>query len=971
MSAQKTAEDRWVDSLYETLSDTQRLGQLLMIRAHSNLGADHIAQVENLIEKYHVGGLCFFQGTPEKQLALTNRYQALTKVPLFISMDAEWGLNMRLKGAAIAYPKQMMLGAIQDNSLIYKFGQAVANECRRLGVHINFAPVADVNNNPQNPVINERSFGENKQNVAAKCFEYMRGLQDNGVMACAKHFPGHGDTDVDSHFDLPVVNKDMADLNDLELMPFRILSQKGIGSIMIAHLQVPSIDSTENMPTTLSKNAVTHLLRNQIGFDGLIFTDGMEMKGVTKYFDNGEAEAKAIAAGCDILCLPENIPATIAAIKKYIAEGKIDKDALEASIKRVLRAKYRYGLTTPQYIEPFNVRNDINTYDAITLKRDLIKNALTLVRDDSQLLPFKSYLPENIATLSLGSNRLTTFQYMLNNYGVFNQFNLSREITTEKKRDMLDYFGRKDIVIVSLHDMSSSAKNDFGLTDDVKSFIHELNKVTKVILVVFGNPYALKFFDDMPTVLECFNDDAMTQELSAEGIFGLFAFKGKLPITSSERSKGGMGMNTLDKNIFKKVNRLEWNTQLPEAVGMNSEKLSKIDDLAEELIATGAAPGCQVLVAKNGQVVFHKAYGFQTYRKAQQTSTEDLYDLASITKCAATTISLMKLYEDGRLDLNEKMSTYLPLLAQVDSLGRVSNKKDVLIKDVLTHQAGLKAWIGFYKNTLESCVIDGECTEMPSSQWYSKVPTSEFSVEVGKDMYMNVAYIDTLKKLIIESPLRKSHRYVYSDLGLILFTDVIKNITGKALDQYVTDSFYRPLSMSRTLFNPLTRFSDSLIAPTEEDDYFRHQQLRGHVHDMAAAMLGGVSGHAGLFSTTADLAVLLQMLLNKGEYAGIRYLKPETIALFTSRQGGSSRRAFGWDMKELNPKKTPNMSRLASNNTFGHTGFTGNAFYADPDNNLIYIFLSNRTYPDMNNNKIINGKYRSRIQDAIYEAIEK
>ena len=324
LQAQKTVPDGWVDSVYQSLSDTQRLGQLFIIRAQSNLGTDHEAQVEDLIQRFQVGGLCFFQGTPEKQLELTNRYQALAKVPLFISMDAEWGLNMRLKDAAIAYPKQLMLGAIQDNTLIYKFGQAVAKDCRRLGVHINFAPVADVNNNPNNPVINDRSFGEDKRNVAAKCFQYMLGMQDNGVMACAKHFPGHGDTDVDSHFDLPVVNKDMASLNDLELMPFRVLSQQGIESFMIGHLQIPSIDNAANMPTSLSKNAVRNLLRTQIGYKGLIFTDGLEMKGVTKYYYNGEAEARALEAGCDLLCVPENVPASFAAIKRYMDEGKID-----------------------------------------------------------------------------------------------------------------------------------------------------------------------------------------------------------------------------------------------------------------------------------------------------------------------------------------------------------------------------------------------------------------------------------------------------------------------------------------------------------------------------------------------------------------------------------------------------------------------------------------------------------------------
>ncbi len=958
LNAQKLTETAWVDSVYQSLTDSQRIGQLFMIRAHSNKDAEHEADVEYLIRNYHVGGLCFFQGTPEKQLSLTNTYQAVSKVPLLISMDAEWGLNMRLKSTTIAYPKQLMLGAIQDNTLIYKFGQAVAGECRRLGVHINYAPVADVNNNPRNTVINERSFGEDKHNVAAKCFQYMLGMQDNGVMACAKHFPGHGDTDMDSHYTLPLISKDISSLNALELMPFRVLSQQGIGGLMMAHLQVPAIDNTANMPMSLSKNAIRQLLRSDIGFDGLIFTDAMEMEGVKKYYTNGEAEAKAIEAGCDMLCLPESIPASFAAIKRYMAEGKITDQDIEASVKRILRTKFHYGLATPQYIEPFNVRNDINSFENLSLKRELIKNALTLVRDEQGLLPFKSYQADDMASLSLGSSRLTPFQYMLNNYGIYNQFNVSKEISAAKKKEMLGYFSKKKTVIVSIHDMKSTARNTFGISEDERDFVNELSQVTQVVLVVFGNPYSLKYLSQAKTVLECYNEDKITQELAAEGLFGVFEFKGKLPISACDNAKCGMGFTT------PKLNKLEWNTEMPEAVGMNGATLLKIDGIAEELIASHAAPSCQILVAKNGQVIYHKAFGYQAYDKTQQATTEDMYDLASITKCAATTVCLMKLYEEGKIDLDEKLSTYLPFL-------KGSNKEKILIREVLIHQAGLLAWIPFYKNTLETAIIDGSRSTLPSSKWYSTTPTDVFSVEVARNLYMNHVYVDSMKQQIADSPLRGSKSYLYSDLGLILLTDIIKNITGKTLDQYVTETFYDPLSISRTLFRPLQRFSESAIVPTEEDRYFRKQTLRGHVHDMAAAMLGGVSGHAGLFSTTADLAVLLQMLLNKGEYAGIRYLKPETIALFTTRQGGSTRRGLGWEMKELDGNKKLNMSPYANSRVYGHTGFTGNAFYADPDNNLIYVFLSNRTYPDSNNNKLINGDYRPRIQSVIYEALVK
>ena len=490
----------------------------------------------------------------------------------------------------------------------------------------------------------------------------------------------------------------------------------------------------------------------------------------------------------------------------------------------------------------------------------------------------------------------------------------------------------------------------FGLLFFIK------NKTRFKVRAFFILTFSLLFFSNFAKAQT--NEGQMTQEVTTKGLFGLFEMKGKLPVTASEKAKCGYGLI-----VPKTAKRLEWNLEIPEAVGLNSTILSKIDTIADELIAAAAAPGCQILVAKDGQVVYHKAFGHHTYDKMQAVTTGDMYDLASITKCAATTICLMKLYDEGALDLEQPMSKYLPIL-------RGSDKKDILLKDVLIHQSRLVAWIPFYKTTLDTVIEDGKIHFFPSSKYYSNTASSDFSVEVAKHFYMKNALAEDVIKQIVASKLKSNRSYVYSDLGMILITDLIKNISQKTLDEYANETFYAPLSMTNTLFNPLKKFDESMIAPSEEDTYFRMQRVRGHVHDMAAAMLGGVSGHAGLFSNVSDLAVLLQMLLNKGEYDGKCFIKPETVALFTTRQGGSTRRGYGWDMKELDAKKTANMSAKASENTFGHTGFTGNAFYADPDHNLIYVFLSNRTYPDMNNNKLINGNYRTRIQSVIYEAMK-
>jgi len=954
------AQERWVDSIYNSMPDTARIAQLMIIRAHSNLGADHIAKVEDQIKRYQVGGLCFFQGTPEKQAELTNRYQAISKVPLFVSMDAEWGLSMRLKETAIAWPKQMMLGAIQDNSLIYKFGAAVAKECKRIGVQINYAPDADVNNNPKNPVINERSFGEDKLNVATKAFMYMKGMQDNGVMACAKHFPGHGDTDVDSHLDLPVISYDTTRLNNIELMPFRVLSQFGIGSMMVAHLEIPALDNRINTPMTISRPAVTDLLRKKLGYNGLIFTDGLEMKGLAKYYTSAESSARCIQAGNDMLCLPEDVPGSIAKILEWTKSGDIDSNQVQASVKRILRAKYQYGLTKTPSIDLFNLRDDINGIESKTLKRELIKNALTVVRSHEKLIPFKTYQPDSIATLGFGADSWTPFQYMLNNYGLFNQLNASKNLDSTKKAFLVDYLIKKKIVIISLHDMKPNAKDNFGLTPLEIDLVNEVAQKTQVVLVVFGNPYALKSFDGVQNVLECYNEDKTTQEIAAEGLFGLFEFKGKLPVTASDKAQRGMGLNTTKvKNI------LDWNTDVPEMAGVNSKILNKIDSIVDDLIYQHAAPGCQVLVAKDGQVVYNKAFGDYTYLKNfHPVELSNMYDLASITKCMATTVSLMKLYEEGKFSLTSKYDDYLPYIQR-------SNKANMLMKDVLVHQAGLLAWIPFYKETMDSIKDEGAWQKYPSPKYYLAEPKENYTVRVAKNLWMREDYMDTLKMRIVKSNLRENRNYVYSDLGLILLTDVVKSITGKSLDVYAHDNFYAPLKMNHTLFNPMTRYSESDCAPTDRDNYFRMQQTQGYVHDMAAAMLGGVSGHAGLFSNTSDLVILSQMLLNEGNYGGVQYFKPETVKYFAQRHEGSSRRGYGWDMKDLNPAHTPNMSTAASNETYGHTGFTGNALYIDPTNKLIYIFLSNRTYPEMDNNILTEKGYRSKIQTLIYDAIVK
>ncbi len=943
----QTSESSWVETTYNSLSEDEKIGQLMMVRAHSDKGAAYEAKVMKLVKDERVGGLCFFQGTPERQVKLINDYQAAARVPLLVAMDAEWGLGMRFKKNGMSFPKELTLGAIQDNRLIYEMGVEIARQCRRVGVHVNFAPVADVNNNAANPVIGNRSFGEDRYNVAAKSYMYAKGLEDGGVLACAKHFPGHGDTDVDSHYDLPVIKHSRERLEEIELFPFQILADQGVGSMMVAHLAIPALDDTPNLPTTLSRPVVTDLLRKKMGFDGLIITDGLGMKGVTKHFKPGEVEAKALIAGNDILLLPEDVKAAKVAIKAALADGSLDRGQFEASVKRVLREKYTRGAYLREVINPSNLRKELETAEAKILKRRLFEKAITAVRDDNNVFPIIDVANTKIGTLSIGTSSRTVFQNTMGKYASISHYTTGKSISASKQKSLVSSLKRKDVVFVSLHDMSRHAKKGYGISESSKELIAALRKETNVVVVAFGSPYSLSYFDDVNGLICAYEEDPIAQEVTAQAIFGATKFEGKLPVTASEQSRYGMGETTAQ------YNRLRYD--IPERVGLNSDTLRLIDGIAREAIREKATPGCQVLVVKNGTVVFNKAYGYHTYANKRPVTTSDIYDLASITKVAATTLAVMKLQEQGQVDIHQPMSQYLPML-------RGSNKSSLTIRDMMAHHAGLKAWIPFYTETLDK-------KKKPSKKIYGCCKTDQHGICVTDNLYMKTDYVSTIWNTIKDSELRSNSNYKYSDLGLILTGKMVHDISKQPLDKYVENTFYKSLGLQTLSFKPTNRHDKSRIVPSEKDTYFRYETVHGHVHDMGCAMFGGVSGHAGLFSNSNDLAILMQMLLNDGYYGGTQYLRPSTITQFATRHERSTRRGIGFDMKELNDDKSANFSSLASPRTFGHLGFTGTAMWADPENDIIYIFLSNRTYPRMNNWKLNKLDTRPRIQDVIYRAM--
>ena len=941
-SNREKAQQKWVDSVFNSLTLEQRIAQLMVIRAHSNLGPDHIAKVENDIRNYNVGALCFFQGGPVRQALLTNQYQAIAKTPLMITIDGEWGLGMRLDSVD-KFPYQLSLGSVSDRSLLYRIGVAMGEQCKRMGIHVNYAPVVDVNNNPNNPVIGFRSLGEDPKKVASSAIAIMRGLQDVGVMACAKHFPGHGDVDVDSHYDMPVVAKSMAQLDAMELAPFKAIFDAGIGSVMVAHLFVPAIDSTLNRATSISKNNITGLLRNKLNYQGLTFTDALEMKGIAKYYPGGTIAVEAIIAGNDMLCLPASVPESIEVIKAAIQDGRLTQEGVDAKVKKVLAAKYSLGLNRPQFIDTTNLLQDLNA-KTTALREEAARKGLTLLTPLPT--PVRTALKKEnprIAYVQLGGKQLSVFGKRLQADWNASSFLLNYKDTTQTADSIyaaVKATGRFDLYVVGVHDYANKPMNNFGISTTAQ-YLYNLLNGDSTLTLSFGNVLAIKNFCDARALVAAYQDDSISQEIAADWLQGDFAARGTLPVTVCQY-KFGFGIQQ------PKVKRSSKQLQ---------KRLTSVDRIVEEGLAKKAFPGAVVMAVQKGNILYSKAFGNLATGENSPVTLESIYDLASVTKVSATTISVMKLFDQGKLKLDGRLKDYLPWV-------KGSDKENLVIKDILLHQAGLVPFIPFYKETIDSL-------GNPDTNLYKKTPQPGFTVRVAENLYRRNDWKDTLLARILKSPLGPQGKYVYSDNDFIFLGLIVEQLSGKSLDQYVQDNFYRPLGMYTTGFLPRKRFALPQIVPTEKEMHFRQQTMRGDVHDEGASLFGGVAGHAGLFSNAYDLSMLYQLLLQKGTFNGRRYFRESTVSLFTAYQLENSRRGLGFDKPEKDNqfKKDPYPSLLASDQTFGHTGFTGTCVWVDPKQELVYVFLSNRVNPTRDNNLIGQLQIRGRIQDAIYRAI--
>lgn len=924
----------WVDSTISTMSLKQKLGQFFMVDLWPMQGEASIEKAIQSISKYAIGSIIVFKSHPKQMLDVINRSQEASAIPLLVAIDGEWGVDMRLD-SVIEWPYQLALGSATDFDPLYQMGKAIAKECTRLGIHINFAPVVDVNSNPNNPVIGYRSFGENPHRVGQAGSTYMRGMQDHGVMAVAKHFPGHGDTDSDSHKTLPSVLHDRDRLNQKELPPFQQLIQDGVSGIMAAHLFVPNLDNRDSRPTSLSSYVLNDLLRDSLGFDGLVFSDALNMQGASGYGGAAEVAYQAFIAGNDILVMAQDIEGTIDLIEKGIAQGEITMDDIHKRLRLILEKKYDAKLHRYQPGNEVNLIDDLNPIQSKNTVIDLYQANITWLpkaEENSSSLPLRDNQP--IYTLTLGSDNQQLWQNRVDDYIP------CEHLTTTLFEKILPSLGSNDHLVIGIHNLEKTPP-EFGMRDSDKSFINRASKYCKVTILLFGLPYTLGNIPNDVNVLMVGADRPEAQIAAVNAILGKHDVNGRLAISTGQW-KEGQGEDLMGSGIP---------LGIPFKAGPDPITLDPLVSYENKTINTRSAPGGVVMVNHHGRNIYSSAFGSHTYDEKRAVLLGDLFDLASITKVASTTLCVMKLVEDGSIDLDKTFAHYMPEFEESPCGG-------VRLRDALMHQSGLPSWIPFYLRSLD------QRETVYSNHWQAG-----YSQKVADTMFIRDNVREAIWDTIAVQELTENPTYRYSDLGFLLLGRLIERVTGEPIDAYVYNEFYFPMELESMMFNPWQWIDRDHILPTENDTLFRKQLLDGYVHDMAAAMLGGVAGHAGLFSNADDLASLFQMLLNGGIWQGRRYLKESTIEYFTDWQqypGNNRGLGFHKPNRDLNGGPTSNNVSLA---TFGHTGFTGTSVWADPVTNLIYIFLSNRCYPDAYNPNLVRQSIRTDIQSEIYETL--
>ncbi|WP_438962886.1 glycoside hydrolase family 3 N-terminal domain-containing protein [Nonlabens sp.] len=939
------AQMKWVDSVYNSLDNREKVGQLFMVDLFSNKGKAHVDAVRKLVTEHKIGGIIFSKGGPLQQAHLTNELQGKSKTPMLIAMDAEWGLSMRLD-STYAFPWNMTLGATPGTKSSYDVGRRIGRHCKRLGVHINFAPDVDINTNPDNPIIGNRSFGEDMYNVTEKSQAFMKGMQSTGTLACAKHFPGHGDTDQDSHKTLPTVDFSAERIDSVELYPYRKLFKEGMASVMVAHLNIPSLEPRAGYPTSISENVVTDLLKTRMGFKGLIFTDALNMKGASNFSEPGEIDLQAFKAGNDVLLISENIPKAVDKIIAAWTQGDITDERIEHSVKKILKAKYASGLHKYSPINTFNLIADLNTESDDVVYEKAISQAVTVLKNQDSILPLKNLELKKIAYVELGDDSGAVFLKELNKYTTVTQ------IKADKLDGLLKKLETYNTVIVGLHRSNDSPWKGYQINSTQLTWLYEIAREHHVIFDAFVRPYMLaqlKTVENFEAIVMSYQNSEWSQQVSAQIIFGARPAVGRLPVSAGDHFKLNDGVDTPD------IQRLAYGNT-PSSVGLDRYKLSKIDSVARHTIKNLGAPGMQILVARRGKVVYQKNFGYHTYEKKRPVQDKDVYDIASLTKIMGTLPLVMELEEHGVIDLEDSLGSLIPEISS-------SNKKDITLKSMLSHYARLPAWIPFYKYTLDSI------TGSPMPKYYRKTKSSNYNIEVANGLFTNKIAQDTIFNRIANSELLAEQKYKYSDLPYYILKKYLEDRSNKTLHELTTNHFYKRIGMDHMGYLPLQRFDKSKIVPTERDMIFRSQLIHGYVHDQGAAMQGGIGGHAGLFSNANDVAKMMQMYMQNGSYGGVEYFKPATILKFNTCYycDQEVRRGVGFDKPQLD--EVGPTCGCVSMTSFGHSGFTGAYTWADPDTEIVYVFLTNRIFPSADNMFLISENIRTNIQQIIYDAI--
>lgn len=930
-----TAQDlksSWVDSVFQTLSTSEKIGQLFMIPVSSYASQEDQDELDNLIRKYQPGSILITRGGPRSHAALINKLQSNSKVPLLVGMHAEWGVGETLD-SVMSFQKAMQLAALRNDDLIYQLGREIAREMKLLGIHINFAPNADIDISKQPYPQSLRYFSDSKERVAAKAVAFMKGLQDEGVLACAIH-PASLEkiNELDSSFFVAI-----HPLDTVGLYPYRELVNAGLSGLLTSHLHLYPQSNPAHSTTQLF---ISDILKANLGFHGVSFTDISNLEKTTGKQQAGVLERIALEVGNDVLINPSNLPGSIKKISKGVKRNKLLKDRLNEAVKKILAAKYDAGLASQKRISTDNLLSRINSPQAKLLKHQISETSVTLLVNEKKSVPVQILENKKFISLSIGREEKNEFTRYLSKYAAFDHVSIRLPQDTSQIKTTLK---AADVIVIGIFPYASS------FMKDLIPFIHSLSQHKEVIVGHFGNPTEINNLAGIPTLIAGYSDQDGVPKMAAQIIFGGMAASGELPIEIAN-FKEGHGI------ISEITGRLSYS--LPEAAGLDSRTLTKIETIASEAIAMGATPGSHVLIAKDGKVVYEQSNGYLTYENKIPVSDQTLYDLASVTKVSATLQTVMFMQEKGLIDINKKASVYLPELKN-------SNKKDFTIKDILTHQAGLWPGLPFWSQTMKDGV------HLP--QYYSSVGSDEYPYPVAENLFAHKSIKDSLWNWIIkakvrEKPARTPNTYVYSDMGFYILQHLAEKILNQPMEDFLEQNLYKPLGAYAMGYLPLRKFPDYLIAPTENDVLFRKKLLTGYVHDQGAAMHGGIAGHAGLFGTANDLAKLGQMLLQKGSYGGHQYYKPETVELFTARQYDPSRRGLGWDKPTPSDWNSPT-TLYASKKTFGHTGFTGTCIWVDPEFNLVFIYLSNRVHPDMTNNRLLNANIRPRIQEVIYKAL--